>query len=272
MQYQRRFWLAGAISLTLFLTFGLILFGIDFYYDGKNRHWWPETTFEPRVGNITVCEQKSSYHFIREPLNTVSSLLFISTYVYPLFYGIQDKFRTVKSILSHYPDVSIILGCVALLHNFGTSSNHISAINLGLILDNSFAWMLFVFYMVATLKIFTKLSRGILYSVYTIFSIGLVLLAIFNQLILLQNIISAILIITTISLNFYFYFKDNQIKKKKFWWWFTVVCTVIALTLALFDTLVCYKQFLSLHPFFHLFGALGLWSMYLYLWTLKKIE
>jgi len=273
MKYLRRFALAGAVSLVLFLIIGLTLFGIDFYYDGKNRVWWGKGVFKtPRPGNFSFCEQKNVTNFIREPLNVVSSFFFIPSYVYPFFYGVQDCYKNVNTILSHYPDLSIVIAIVALFHNIGTSLNHISASNFGLIMDNIGAWSLFGGYIILAFKIFLNIPRTTFYMFYMVYILLVILLAGLNHSILLQNIVSAILIIGAMIMIVCFHLKNKTIIKRAKWIWIGVGFGITAIITAAIDPYTCYKHAFSTHSIFHVLGAVGIWSFYLYFWTLKFKE
>lgn len=305
MRYIRRFALAGATALVLFMTSGIVLFGIDYYYDGyqPNPGWWNHT--QPRPDNMTMCERRPIYYFIREPLNTVSSLLFTFTYVYPFFFGIQDwwgpkssgqhKLSDIKSdesdiksnesegenpysgdyyhtILSQNCDLSFLTGLIYLCHNIGTSLNHMCSCNIGLILDNIFAWMMFGLPVLITVRLYLFKNKYITVILYLGYCVGVVLLATLNSSIILQNIVSVIMIILILFCNFYTTYKYKNKVGKKHYLWTALGCSIIGLVMAAIDSKACYKNIFGTHTIFHLLGAYGIWCIYMYQWSIRKLD
>ena len=265
MKYIRRFSLAGALALPLYFITCIILFTINSYRENSSNSWLSTT---PRVQNYTLCEHIYP-NLIREPLNTVTAMLFTFTYVYPLFYGIQDKYEHVNTILSHNPDFSILIGTISLFHFLGTVLNHMCSCNIGLILDNSFAWIMFGIYFLVPFKIHTSIPRIIIYIVFLVYSVIIGLIAIFNEYIIIQNIISVILIVLVMLINIFFSYKDSNVITKRRYLWTSFSLGVIGLILAAFDEYMCYKNVFGAHSIFHVLGSASIWCLYMYLWTMK---
>nr|QBK89552.1 MAG: hypothetical protein LCPAC001_00620 [Pithovirus LCPAC001] len=240
----------------------------------KNFNW----NLPNRISNFTLCEQPSSKGFSREPYNVFSSLFFTSTYIFPLFFSIQDAFldkNEYKTIISRYPKFSFVYGLVCLFHAAGTTFGHMCACNLGLILDNTFLWSMLGWNIFISLYIHVNASRPYhrwYLLAFIIYTAGCSFIASYSEIILLQTVMTTILIVAIITINIVGIYKNKKVVGRVGYFWTSFILTLFGIICAALDPIICHKNSFGTHSLWHIMGSFAILFLYVYIWSVKDKE
>lgn len=282
MRFQRRFLLASCIAFTLYLASSLALFATNTFTKKWTREtpprfaWTYWNRIPNRIENFTLCEQPRLNDFIREPLNTFSSLFFTSTYVFPLLFAIQDSYsKYQKTNLGLHPKFSYIYGFVCLFHTSGTSFNHICACILGLLLDNTFLWSMLGWHIFMAMYLHLPKTRPWHRWITLAFMFYVVLCGIgagYTTTILSQTIITVTLIVIIIITSIVGIYKDKKTKGKVGYFWVSLGLTVVGIFFAGMDEVLCYSVSFGTHALWHIIGSFAVLFLYVYQWSIVNLD
>ena len=244
------------------------------------------------VSNSTLINNTRTHFFLKEKINSISSLSFILPSLLPFFFFAFDakngctkairknKFKT--TIMARYPAFSFLTSIISLLHVAGTFTNHACACKRGLILDNIFQWLMLGLPIIFTGFVYsnnyTKRRTPRFYVtwilIYALYSILVIVLAILNLKIIYQLIITVLLVVFIMVSNIIGISSNKTVAGNKPLFWLAFICAIIGLFFGGIDSQIC-DQTKSIgapgtHFMWHIFGSLSLTVLYVHQWTIKE--